>query len=101
MSQNKVQRTYKDSLFRMIFREKKELLSLYNAINQSDYQDPEELEVNVLEDVIYMGMKNDVSFIIDDYMNLYEAQSTWNPNMHCGECFIFRSYIRDMWQKRD
>lgn len=89
MSQNKVQRTYKDSLFRMIFREKKELLSLYNAINQSDYQDPEELEVNVLEDVIYMGMKNDVSFIIDDYMNLYEAQSTWNPNMPLRGVFYF------------
>lgn len=89
MSQNNVQRTYKDSLFRMIFREKKELLSLYNAINQSDYQNPDELEVNVLEDVIYMGMKNDVSFIIGDYMNLYEAQSTWNPNMPLRGVFYF------------
>ena len=89
MSQNNVQRPYKDSLFRMIFREKKELLSLYNAINQSDYQNPEELEVNVLEDVIYMGMKNDVSFIIGDYMNLYEAQSTWNPNMPLRGVFYF------------
>lgn len=89
MSQNKVRRTYKDSLFRMIFREKKELLNLYNAVNGSHYQNPEELEVNVLEDVIYMGMKNDVSFIIDVYMNLYEAQSTWNPNMPLRGMFYF------------
>lgn len=89
MSQSKIRRTYKDSLFRMIFREKKELLSLYNAVNRSNYQNPEELEVNVLEDVIYMGMKNDVSFIIDVYMNLYEAQSTWNPNMPLRGVFYF------------
>lgn len=26
-------------------------------------------------------MKNDVSFLIDGWINLYEQQSTWNPNM--------------------
>jgi hypothetical protein len=70
-------RRHKDSLFRAIFKEKQALLSLYNAINQSDYQNPEELEVTTIEDILYMGMKNDVSFLIDSYMNLYEAQSTW------------------------
>lgn len=27
------------------------------------------------------GIKNDISFLIGDYLNLYEAQSTWNLNM--------------------
>ena len=81
MGKRKVRRGYKDSLFRMVFREKKELLSLYNAINGTNYDDPDELVVTTIEDVLYMGRKNDVSFLIEDVMNLYEHQSSWNPNM--------------------
>lgn len=77
----RVNRKFKDSLFRMVFREKTALLSLYNAINQSNYQNPEELEITTIEDAIYIGVKNDVSFLINDVMNLYEAQSSENPNM--------------------
>ena len=69
-------RKYRDVLFRHLFRDKKDLLELYNALNGSTYQDPEELEVITMEDVIFMKMKNDMSFMI-----LYEHQSTWNPNM--------------------
>lgn len=89
MSDTQVNPKFKDSLFRLIFREKKELLSLYNAINGSDYQNPEELVVNTLEDVVYMGMKNDVSFLFADHLNLYEAQSTVNPNMPLRGVFYF------------
>ena len=78
---NSPRRNYKDSLFRMVFREKKELLSLYNAINGTAYDDPEELMVTTIEDVLYMGRKNDISFLIKDVMNLYEHQSSVNPNM--------------------
>ena len=92
MKTTAIQRTYKDSLFRMIFREKKELLSLYNALNHSDYQNPEELTINTVENVLYMGMKNDVSFLIEEYLNLYEAQSTWNPNMPLRDVFYHNAY---------
>ena len=78
---NSPRRNYKDSLFRMVFREKKELLCLYNAINGTAYDDPEELMVTTIEDVLYMGRKNDISFLIKDVMNLYEHQSSVNPNM--------------------
>ena len=78
---NSLRRNYKDSLFRMVFREKKELLVLYNAINGTAYEDPEELVVTTIEDVLYMGRKNDISFLIKDVMNLYEHQSSVNPNM--------------------
>ena len=74
-------RKYKDALFRMVFQEKKYLLELYNAINGTDYQNEDDLEVNTLENVLYMGMKNDVSFLIGFTMNLYEHQSTKNANM--------------------
>ena len=57
MGKMAARRNYKDSLFRMVFREKGELLSLYNAINGTDYDDPEELIVTTIEDVLYMGRK--------------------------------------------
>ena len=74
-------RKYKDRLFRLVFSDKKDLLDLYNAVNGTDYDNPEELEVNTLENVLYLSMKNDLSFLIDTELNLYEHQSTCNPNM--------------------
>ncbi len=76
-----VNRQYKDRLFKFVFKEKEDLLQLYNAINGTDYNNPEDIEVNTLEDVIYMGMKNDISFLLTDVLNLYEHQSTFSPNL--------------------
>lgn len=81
------QRQYKDRLFCMIFREKKELLSLYNAVNGTDYDNPEELEITTLENAIYMNMKNDVSFVLQTELNLYEHQSTFSPNLPLRDLF--------------
>ena len=78
---NQVYRSYKDRLFRMVFREKKELLGLYNAVNGTSYTDPEALTVVTLENAIYMNMKNDLAVVMDFYMDLYEHQSTYNPNI--------------------
>ena len=75
---------YKDRLFRLLFgREeyKENVLDLYNALNDSDYKDVSELELFTIEDVIYIKMKNDVAFILDSYLSLWEQQSTDNPNM--------------------
>ena len=82
-------RTYKASLFHMIFKKKKELLSLYNAVNGTSYDNPNELEINTLENALYMNVKNDVSCIIDCTMNLYEHQSTYNANMPLRGFFYF------------
>ncbi len=75
---------YKDRLFSFIFGrpERKEwTLSLYNAVNGSSHTDPEDIEIMTMEDILYMGMKNDMSFLITDTANMYEQQSTYNPNM--------------------
>jgi len=80
----KANRKYKDRLFRLIFadeKNKKNALSLYNMLNKSSYENPEDLELTTIEDVLYIKMKNDFSFIIADTMNLYEQQSSHNPNM--------------------
>ena len=77
-----INRKYKDTVFRLLFNDdKKALLELYNAINHSDYADPEALVVNTLDNAIFMGMHNDLSFIIDTHLNIYEHQSTNCPNM--------------------
>ena len=90
----KVNREHKDRLFKLIFREKKDLLELYNAINDTDYNNPEDIEVNTLEDVVYMGMKNDLSFLIKDVLNLYEHQSTFSPNFPLRGLFYFSDLYR-------
>ncbi len=79
-----VEKNYTDRLFNFIFGREEHrdwTLSLYNAVNGSDYNDPEMVEFNTLEDMLYLGMKNDTSFLISDIMSVYEHQSTYNPNM--------------------
>ena len=88
---------YKDRLFRFIFgakENKKYLLSLYNALNDSDYTDESALEITTLDDVIYIKMKNDVSFLFDSELNLYEHQSTYNPNMPLRGMMYFADLYR-------
>lgn len=92
--QTNVQRNYKDGLFLSIFRDKQALLSLYNAVRGSNYTNPDDLTFTTIEDVLYMGMKNDVSFIINSQLNLYEAQSTWNPNMPLRGLFYFSNVYK-------
>ena len=54
---------------------------MYNAVNGSTYQNPEHVEFNTIENALYLGMKNNVSFIIMSELHLWEHQSTFNPNM--------------------
>lgn len=77
---------YKDRLFKFIFgRETEESkrwrLQLYNALNGTKLTDPDELKINTIENVIYITMHNDISFLVDSEINLYEEQSSYNPNM--------------------
>ena len=79
-----MQREYKDRLFKFLFGspERKELtLDLYNALNGTCYDDPQAIRLTTIENVVYMGMHNDVSFLIDNQMSVWEQQSTCNPNL--------------------
>ena len=76
-----INRNFKDTLFRKIFDNKKDLLSLYNALNDTEHTDEDLIEINTIEDAIYIGYKNDISFVIDSELNLYEHQSSVNKNM--------------------
>ena len=93
MTEISINRTYKDTLFRMLFNSKEDLLSLYNALNHTNYTDETQLEIVTLENAIYMNMKNDFAFVIDFYLNLYEHQSTYCGNMPLRNLFyVAREY---------
>ena len=92
---------YKDRFFNFLFGSEENrawTLSLYNAVNGSSYTDPNAIEITTIKEVMYLGMHNDVSFLISDEMNLYEQQSTYNPNMpvrmlqYTGN--LFEKYIK-------
>ena len=92
-------RKYKDSLFRLLFgreENKPNLLDLYNALNNSNYTNIDDLTINTIDDVIYMKMKNDVSFILDNQMVLLEHQSTYNPNMPLRGLLYFFIFYEGM-----
>lgn len=76
---------YKDALFKFIFgsEERKEFtLALYNALNGTKYKDSTQIKFTTLEDVMFINYHNDVACMIDQsVINLWEEQSTWNPNM--------------------
>ena len=86
---------YKDTIFRMLYRDKENLLSLYNAVNDRNYTNPDELQIVTLENALYMEMKNDLAFIMDMNLYLYEHQSTYNPNIPLRNLF----YIADEYQR--
>ena len=77
-------REHKDRVFKFLFGNPEHLdwtLSLYNAVNGSSYNNPEDIRFNTIEEALYLGMKNDVSFIILNELHLWEHQSSYNPNM--------------------
>ncbi len=106
-----VNKEHKDRLFCFLFgseSNKEWTLSLYNAVNGTSYTDPEDIEFTTIEDAVYMGMKNDLSFTLFHVMNIYEQQSTYNSNMpvrqlmYAGKLYdkyIQRNKLNIYWKK--
>ena len=92
-------RQYKDTVFRMLFSEKENLLSLYNAVTGNAYQNVDDLKIVTLENAIYMGMKNDLAFMLETNIYLYEHQSTLNPNIPLRDLIYigieYQQYVDD------
>lgn len=94
--QKKLHRDVKDRLFRFLFEKDKEaLLQLYNALNDTDYKEASDLQVVTIESAVYVVMKNDLAFVLAGTVNLYEHQSTYNPNMPVR----FLIYLAEEYQK--
>lgn len=98
MPATKDEKEHKDRFFKFLFgnEEYKEYtLELYNALNGSNYSDPEMIKFNTLDDAIFIHMKNDNSFVIGNVMNLWEQQSSWNPNMALRELIYFVDLLKN------
>lgn len=89
-----VERNYKDTVFRMLFNDKEKLLELYNAVNNTHYTNADDLKINTLQNAVYMNMKNDVSCVFQFYLNIYEHQSTNNPNMPLRNLFYVAKLLQ-------
>lgn len=100
MTETKVKRNYKDTVFRMIFKEKEHLLSLYNAVNGTQHTNVEDLEITTLENAIYMTYKNDISFVFDFQLTLFEHQSTLNPNMPLRDLIYVTENLQGLIDKK-
>ena len=94
----RISNQYKDRIFRTLFgnpEQKENILSLYNALNGTNYKNTKDLFIETIDDVIYVGMKNDAAFLIDCCLSLYEHQSTLNPNMPLrGFMYFVEMYSR-------
>ena len=88
------ERNHKDNVFCLLYRDKKNLLSLYNAMNDTSYENEEELEVVTLEEAICMKMRNDAAFVIDSTLNLYEQQASVNPNMPLRDLYYVTEELK-------
>lgn len=97
----KLEREYKGNVFNSIFNQPKEILELYNALNGSHYTDEGLIDVTTIgEGDLYVGIHNDSSFIINsEELNIWEHQSTRNPNMPMRELLYlaesYERYIKD------
>lgn len=86
---------YKSDVFSMLLQDKKRAMEIYNAINGTDYDDPELVEMTTLDDKSFsLTVRNDASFILDANLSLYEHQSTYCPNMPLRDLLYFASIIQ-------
>ncbi len=92
-------RNHKDRLFVRLFSEPSAALSLFNALNGTSYKNQNELEIITLEDALYVGWKNDVAILCHNELQLYEQQSTPNPNMPLRD-FIYCAHEYEGFIKR-
>lgn len=86
---------FKDNVFCMLYRDKRNLLELYNALNNSTYTNVDDLQVTTLNGGSYMKYKNDASFLLCMSLYMFEQQSSKNPNMPLR----FLHYVSDVFKE--
>lgn len=94
-------REYKSDVFSMLLEDPEKALSLFNAMNDSDYKDPSIVEISKLENSISLTVRNDASFIVDNYLSLYEHQSTVCPNMPLRLLYYFSDILKRITDDED
>jgi hypothetical protein len=94
-------REYKSDVFSMLMEDKRNALELYNAVNGSDYADPDLIEMHKLDKGISLTVRNDAAFVLDMNLSVYEHQSTVCPNMPVRELIYFTYILERMIKNRN
>ena len=94
-------REVKSDVFSMLMEDKHYALQVYNALNDSNYTDPELIEYCNLEKGISLTIRNDAAFIIGNSINIYEHQSTYSPNMPLRSLFYVADILKERYYERD
>lgn len=89
-------REYKSDVFSMLMQDKERALQLYNVMNDSNYQNPEDVEMTTLDGGISLSVRNDASFVVDARLSIYEHQSTVCPNMPIRSLIYFSVILSDI-----
>lgn len=92
-------REYKSDVFSMLMEEPGYALEVYNALNHSDYRDPNLVDVCNLERGISLSVRNDAAFVLDMNLSVYEHESTICPNMSL-RALIYVTNILEQWVKK-
>ena len=93
-------REYKDNIFRMLFGDANKSAELYNAIMGTNYA-PDALKMNMLQNPLFSGLRNDISFTVDDkFVVLIEHQASVNPNMGL-RCLLYITQIYERLVDKD
>lgn len=96
LSGSDANKQFRNSVFCSYFNDPERLLSLCNAILETDYHDVNKLNINTLEGIFFDSQKNDISCTVDDhFLVLVEHQSSVNENMP----FRFLSYVAELLNK--
>ncbi len=94
-------REYKSSVFSMLLEEPEYALDVYNALNGTDYCDAGMVKVQRIDGGVLLSVRNDASFLIDSFFNVYEHQSTYNPNMPLRFMIYFSGLMWDFIKLHD
>ena len=101
MKESKTYVNHKDTVFCLLYKDKNNLLDLYNGMNGTSYTDTEGLMVTTLKNGIYVKYKNDASFVFGQDLYMFEQQSTKNPNMPLRYLHYLSDVYRGMYSNKD
>ena len=94
-------REYKSDVFSMLMEDRRNALQLYNAMNNSHYDDPELVEIRTLDKGVSLSVRNDAAFVVDASLSVYEHQSSICPNMPVRCLIYFSNILEHMLKNRN
>lgn len=76
-------------------------LSVYNALNGTNYTNPDDIEICTLDKGVSLTVRNDAAFVVDAALSIYEHQSTVCPNMLVRNLIYYTTIISKFVKKKN